>query len=56
MSVEKKVDAGRWKTVENRLKCIYLRPLSSGDGGVAGQYMAWKAQQEAGSADESSEM
>ena len=56
MSVEKKVDAGRWGKADNRLKYIYLRSQSSADGAMVCLYRAWKAQREAGSADESSEM
>ena len=54
MSVEKKVAAGRWKIPEKPFR--YLRGIVAADGGVAGRYMAWKAQREAESADESSEM
>ena len=46
MSVEKKIDAGRWKTVGNRSR--YLRVIAAGDGAVARLYAAWKAAEESG--------
>ena len=38
MSVEEKVAAGRWKTVNTR--SLYLRVIAAGDGSVASVYVA----------------